>query len=783
MTREEFISMMGYRDDSPLRNEDSLNIQTGPNGIIDMSNTGIPLIANNRYLPPYSGYHQFEPNSVVTEIPLEKYKSDTRLPKRVGARNNPDGSESTHLMRTETIDGINWVSFPTLFQNPDGSWLDMSDEENWRIPMMEAKKRGELIHFGQDKEAALRFGEGSWKPEEEHLLMREHGGTLDEEQDGWWSDFEKSKIGKFIDAKGLRRDGEYMMNTIGDYFGYENTAEDARRMGLDASSFVNPIPDFVNAADHAQQGKYTDAALYAGFGILPFGAGPLVKGTKDLIKKAKDSNILKPHIYLPKNFRHYSLIDDGINPLRMTGRGQLTNSTVHKGLVGDLIKTGEDLTGSQINEIFPHGIFHGSPHKFDKPIISNLDDLSAKQMGDYAESAGKRNTPGFYGTSDPDYAYTYQGWFPGARGGRTSVAEEALKQGRNTQLYNFKFADDAKIKTVRGSDISSIDAKMRKTYIDEGYDIIMGQSKSGTSEFLILNEKGIQDFHRMSPSQSTYGDYVDPKQFNAYTNDAYAISPKGEVEGILPNELYNISPEEWDKLRESGQLKQYLKNKGMSTDLGTYSHLPVRSSQTIGVKSIDDQTKHAIDNLNPLLKEGQLPMTNVSTTYEHSLMNELKQKGILQHGGALPKAQSNIETEILNANIEADKWNKEYVQSDNYMSMLKRAGEKDKVINSRIAQAMNFDPYTHITYDINNPSLGQYYNTGYSTSSGETYPPGLMYHPSFGENMLNYNPTLMENHPAYFNPGIATSGWEGLAGHELIGHYGVDKLNRKQRKA
>jgi hypothetical protein len=326
MTREEFISMMGYRDDSPLRNEDSLNIQTGPNGIIDMSNTGIPLIANNRYLPPYSGYHQFEPNSVVTEIPLEKYKSDPRVPKRVGARNNPDGSESTHLMRTETIDGINWVSFPTLFQNPDGSWLDMSDEENWRIPMMEAKKRGELIHFGQDKEAALRFGEGSWKPEEEHLLMREHGGSL-------------------------------------------------------------------------------------------------------------------------------------------------------------------------------------------------------------------------------------------------------------------------------------------------------------------------------------------------------------------------------------------------------------------------------------------------------------------------PKAQSNIETEILNANIEADKWNKEYVQSDNYMSMLKRAGEKDKVINSRIAQAMNFDPYTHITYDINNPSLGQYYNTGYSTSSGETYPPGLMYHPSFGENMLNYNPTLMENHPAYFNPGIATSGWEGLAGHELIGHYGVDKLNRKQRKA
>ena len=32
-------------------------------------------MANGRYLPPYSGHHQFEPNSVVTEHPLLTVKS------------------------------------------------------------------------------------------------------------------------------------------------------------------------------------------------------------------------------------------------------------------------------------------------------------------------------------------------------------------------------------------------------------------------------------------------------------------------------------------------------------------------------------------------------------------------------------------------------------------------------------------------------------------------------------------------------------------------------------
>jgi hypothetical protein len=57
------VSTMGYRDDSPYRNMESIDIYT-PNGLIDMSETGMPILANGRYLPPYSGMHQFEPGVV-----------------------------------------------------------------------------------------------------------------------------------------------------------------------------------------------------------------------------------------------------------------------------------------------------------------------------------------------------------------------------------------------------------------------------------------------------------------------------------------------------------------------------------------------------------------------------------------------------------------------------------------------------------------------------------------------------------------------------------------------
>lgn len=67
------ISKMGYRDDSPYRGRKSITIDT-PEGLIDMSNTGIPLMAEDetgytKILEPYSGMHQFS-GSKVKEMPL-----------------------------------------------------------------------------------------------------------------------------------------------------------------------------------------------------------------------------------------------------------------------------------------------------------------------------------------------------------------------------------------------------------------------------------------------------------------------------------------------------------------------------------------------------------------------------------------------------------------------------------------------------------------------------------------------------------------------------------------
>jgi len=73
MKNKKLISKLGYSDGSPFKDEPYLDIHTS-NGKIDMSNTGIPLWANGRILPPYSGIHHFD-TDIVREIPLPKAQS------------------------------------------------------------------------------------------------------------------------------------------------------------------------------------------------------------------------------------------------------------------------------------------------------------------------------------------------------------------------------------------------------------------------------------------------------------------------------------------------------------------------------------------------------------------------------------------------------------------------------------------------------------------------------------------------------------------------------------
>ena len=86
-------------------------------------------------------------------------------------------SESSHLMMAEYDDDIDpstgkpvgWVGFPSLFQddkpyaNDQDNWVQMSGDNGWGSIYEEAKRRGEVYYFGEDKDAAIAFGEGSWK--------------------------------------------------------------------------------------------------------------------------------------------------------------------------------------------------------------------------------------------------------------------------------------------------------------------------------------------------------------------------------------------------------------------------------------------------------------------------------------------------------------------------------------------------------------------------------------------------------------------------------------------
>ena len=69
--------ILGYSDGSPYSSEPFIDINT-PNGLIDMSNTGRPILANGVELAPYSGLHDMGTTN-VREIPLDKFQGPLRL--------------------------------------------------------------------------------------------------------------------------------------------------------------------------------------------------------------------------------------------------------------------------------------------------------------------------------------------------------------------------------------------------------------------------------------------------------------------------------------------------------------------------------------------------------------------------------------------------------------------------------------------------------------------------------------------------------------------------------
>jgi len=127
----------------------------------------------------WPGYKTVPGKTPFSKGSCQKAQDGYMVPPRKGVRKNPDGSESTHLMKAEQLEDGTWVGFPSLFQNTDGKWIDMSGEKDWMNIYNEALNRGEVVEFGKDKEAAIKFGKGSWKSPK-----MKNGGWLDKFQEG-----------------------------------------------------------------------------------------------------------------------------------------------------------------------------------------------------------------------------------------------------------------------------------------------------------------------------------------------------------------------------------------------------------------------------------------------------------------------------------------------------------------------------------------------------------------------------------------------------------------------
>ncbi len=88
--------ILGYSDGSPYSSEPFIDINT-PNGLIDMSNTGRPILANGVELAPYSGLHDMGTTN-VREIPLDKFQGPLRL--------GEVGRRITNFFKPQTFNNI-----------------------------------------------------------------------------------------------------------------------------------------------------------------------------------------------------------------------------------------------------------------------------------------------------------------------------------------------------------------------------------------------------------------------------------------------------------------------------------------------------------------------------------------------------------------------------------------------------------------------------------------------------------------------------------------------------
>ena len=176
------VSTMGYRDDSPYRNRESIDIYS-PNGLIDMSETGMPILANGRYLPPYSGMHQFNPGVVREERIMQdggdidpemlyKNKYNTPLNKRQTKKFNKWVEQESIARKRDILMDLGAYDVQGFWKSKDYKNRDSDGHgsDRWKKPNHPAFSN-QSVYSGVDG----NYG-GEWKPDGAYLPSKQ---TLD----------------------------------------------------------------------------------------------------------------------------------------------------------------------------------------------------------------------------------------------------------------------------------------------------------------------------------------------------------------------------------------------------------------------------------------------------------------------------------------------------------------------------------------------------------------------------------------------------------------------------
>tara|TARA_R110002126_G_scaffold216521_1_gene362538 strand:+ start:85 stop:1275 length:1191 start_codon:yes stop_codon:yes gene_type:complete len=226
-----------------------------------------------------------------------------------------------------------------------------------------------------------------------------------------WSKFENSKVGKSIDAKGIVKEKDGLMNLLGYGKGEE------KDLALDATAVAFPAADVVHATTKLAEGKYLDAGLYALFAAVPGAAGPLVNKAKKLLgvgDKAGAEKLLKETIKnnenaIKTNLKPKGGVDGGSK--NIIGGNEYYKGATHRGTITD-IKQFDNTIADATNTVGRQG------KATDNALAEMNFNVATDLKPEHVKKVGTQSGRDIFEVSYPD-GTTQKFWQSSGGGGKT----------------------------------------------------------------------------------------------------------------------------------------------------------------------------------------------------------------------------------------------------------------------------------------------------------------------------------------------------------------------------